>query len=288
MKKSLQQILILFLFLSPLLNAQSNVNLFSFQNRKKFADYLFCNKDYLRAFEEYRPFLKHFNNDTVKFKIAIGFRAMQRYREALLYFKELFFNSNFTNQSRNEFFKTLFLSNQIKAIKQYINEPIFNTNDSLNIPLKLFYAGRIFRLENIPDSNTLRKIFPADEYSRMKYFSLKGKTLPLKSAATAGILSALIPGLGKIYTGYYGDGITAFLMTSAFAILSYTNFKANHNFRAWLFAGLTGLFYSGNIYGSVVSANLINARIKFDFKRTFEMFLKSVNYFIPHYDFLCN
>ncbi len=267
---------------------QSKVNLFSLQNRKKFADYLFCNKDYLRAFDEYKIYLSEVNNDTIKFKIALGFRKMRRYGEALDYLKSLFFNSKFAIQARNEYFKTLLMANKINAIRRYIKEPIFITGDSLKVPLKLFYVAKMFGNTNLPDSNELKKIFTPEEYSQIDRFYWTKKNLPLKSLTKAGILSALIPGLGKIYTQNYGDGITAFLFTAALGTLAYANFKARHKFRAWLFSGLTALFYSGNIYGSVASAQIFNAKIAFDFRKKLKLYLEKVNYFVPQYNFICN
>ncbi len=267
--------------------AQSNPNFFSLRNRKKFADYLFCKKDYLRAFDEYRVYLNTMNNDTIKFKIAIGFRRMHRYKESLDYFKSLFFNSQFTNQARNEFFKTLLMSNNFKAIQRYVKEPIFQTNDSLNIPSKLFYMSRLLGSFNLPDSGKIKKIFSTKDFNDVKKIYLMKKKLPLKNPITAGILSAIIPGAGKIYTEKYGDGITAFLLTAALGTLAYTNSKAHHQFRAWLFGGLTLLFYAGNIYGSVASAQLFNAGVTFEFGEKLKLFLNKKNYFIPQYDFIC-
>ena len=108
---------------------------------------------------------------------------------------------------------------------------------------------------------------------------------PNKNPLIASVLSAIIPGAGKIYTGDIGDGIFTFLTTGVFTFLAYDNFKAEHNFRGWLFSGLAVMFYGGNIYGSFASAQIHNARIKYEFNLQLDSFIKLKNYFIPQYDF---
>ncbi len=49
-----------------------NINFNSPENIKLFADYLFCDHDYLRAIDEYEKYLKFSDEDTVRFKIAIA------------------------------------------------------------------------------------------------------------------------------------------------------------------------------------------------------------------------
>ena len=102
---------------------------------------------------------------------------------------------------------------------------------------------------------------------------------------TAGILAALLPGAGKIYTNNYSDGIFAFLVTGIISYISYTDFKAHHQFRGWLFAGLTSFFYGGNIYGSVASVQIYNAGINFKLNSDMKIYLEENNYFVPDYEF---
>jgi TM2 domain-containing membrane protein YozV len=127
--------------------------------------------------------------------------------------------------------------------------------------------------------------FDEDETNKVSYFYDWKKDPPYKSQALAGIFSAVIPGSGKMYVGEWGDGITAFLVSGLFAFLAYDNFKADHNTRAWIFTGLGTLFYGGNIYGSVASAQIYNAKINFEFNDSLKLFLEEENYFSQVYNF---
>ena len=76
------KILYLFIFLS-LTSVQfaqsSNVDFDSPDNIKRFADYLFCDKDYLRAAIEYERLADINIGDTTELKIALSYSYMKDY-----------------------------------------------------------------------------------------------------------------------------------------------------------------------------------------------------------------
>lgn len=79
-----------------------------------------------------------------------------------------------------------------------------------------------------------------------------------KSPWLAASLSALIPGLGKIYAGHIGEGVGAFLTVGSFAALTAENWHRDGlgNWKTIVFGCLGTLFYIGNIYGSAISVKL--------------------------------
>lgn len=292
MIKSIQPLLILIqiCFLTstlaqPLENGE--VEIFSNSNRKLFAEYLYCQKDYLRAISEYREFLKHENNDTVKLKIGLALREMGRTGEALDNFKGLFFGSHFSDESRLEFMKTLFLSGQYSTLSGYNNIEIYRSAVYQNSVNKMLGAAALLNEAVIIDSSKFFEPFSEDEKNEIGKFYL-AKTAPaIKSELTAGLLSAAIPGLGKIYTDEIGDGITSLLFTGVLGFLAYDNFKNKHDVRAWIFTGLAAYFYAGNIYGSIAAAQNYNAGVRFNFENEFKIFLGQKNYFCPDINFNC-
>jgi len=76
-----------------------------------------------------------------------------------------------------------------------------------------------------------------------------------KSIIFAGFLSTIIPGLGKVYAGKLGEGITAFTTVGILAAITMENYiKAGpYNYKTLLFGSLFTVFYIGNIYGSAIS-----------------------------------
>lgn len=80
-----------------------------------------------------------------------------------------------------------------------------------------------------------------------------------KSMFTAGLLSAIVPGSGKIYAGRMGEGISAFLMTAGMALVTYENFRKDgwKDPKTIFFGTIFTTFYIGNIWGSALSVKLI-------------------------------
>lgn len=96
------------------------------------------------------------------------------------------------------------------------------------------------------------KVFD-DIYSRKLGFKSK-------SPFAAGLLSAAVPGLGKIYAGRLDEGIASFLAVGTCAAITAESWVKN-GFKDWrtiLFGAIGSILYIGNIYGSCVSVGLYN------------------------------
>jgi outer membrane protein assembly factor BamD (BamD/ComL family) len=103
------------------------------------------------------------------------------------------------------------------------------------------------------------------------------QNLPKKSAALAGIMSAVVPGSGYFYAGHYGDGITAFLI-NGLAIAGTVTAISQENYAVAAIVGGIGLpFYFGNIYGSANAAKKWNIAVRKD--------LRNKLYVTLNYDF---
>lgn len=271
-----------FIFLSAnIIFSQSidSINsLHSFENIIKFADHLFCEKDYLRAAEEYLRVDKTLINETNNFKTALSCSNIGDYSLAGKLFSAIKESSPFYYSSKLELMKMLFLEEKYSELDEFSK-----INDLQNS--KLYLISFFKNNEKIIQPNNFLEAFDETEKVEvMNLYQLKINA-PNRNPFFASILSAIIPGAGKIYTGEISDGIFSFITTGLFAFLSYDNFKADHKFRAWLFGGLAAGFYAGNVYGSYASAQIYNAHVKYEFNLALDSFIKSKNYFIPQYDF---
>ncbi len=88
------------------------------------------------------------------------------------------------------------------------------------------------------------------------------ESLPRKSGVLAGILSAILPGSGYIYTGNFKDGITAFLINGLAAAGVATGVYQENYAVSGIVGGVGLPFYFGNIRGSVNAARKWNAAVK--------------------------
>ncbi len=77
-------------------------------------------------------------------------------------------------------------------------------------------------------------------------------------------LSAVVPGLGKIYNGNYGEGAASFLLVGSFAGFAAESWikKGGGDWRTILFTSIASLLHISNIYGSYVSVGLYNSYLK--------------------------
>lgn len=79
-----------------------------------------------------------------------------------------------------------------------------------------------------------------------------------KSPFLAATASALVPGLGKVYSGHLGEGVSSFMVCGALAAVTAETWHKNglSDWRTILFGTLSAAFYVGNIYGSYISVEL--------------------------------
>jgi hypothetical protein len=275
---------IIFLALSGQVYSQNSINFHSPSNIRLFADHLFCQKDFIRASDEYKAYLAKTYNDTVEFKQGLSLQFTGAYDEALTSFHNIPYSSPFYTVSREEYARTLFLQKNYSSLRSY-----FTRSD----PSKDFFpfAGRLNNISyfytnaNLPPKDNFLSVFPEDQKADIQNFYEWKKDSPYKSPWVAGILSTIVPGLGKVYTENYSDGFFAAFLTGIFGYIAYTDFKADHNLRGWIFTGVTAFFYTGNIYGSAASAQIYNAKIRFDFESQLQNFLGLFHYDKGDYNF---
>lgn len=262
----------------------SSFDFHSLENLKKFADYLFCEGDYLRAIEQYGLLKDHSASDTTDFKMMLGYSKLALYKESNKYFNGIDDKSNFYSDAY-----LLSLKNKLISEPGVISIPSIQSFSSLQMKSfnKLTTISMLYTDEFDITREKFISPFDEDESNSITAFYDFKVEPPYKSPTLAGVLSAIIPGSGKMYVGEWGDGITALAVTSLFAFLAFDNFRADHTTHAWIFTGLGAFFYAGNIYGSVAFAQIFNARIDFEFNDGLKLFLEQENYFLLDYEF-CN
>ena len=207
--------LLVLLFLIPIasLPQSTSFDFHSPQNIKKFADYLFCEGDYLRAVEEYTLVKNFFCNDTINFKISLGYSKLSLHNQVFeSYSNENYFT--FREDAQMLYLKNLFL----------VDSSAFHTdlsNNSFPLEMDLAVTDYFLKLRSVyfieTRSNEIKKEdllkpFNLTTKEGSRIFIDLSENPDYKSPALAGILSAVIPGSGKMYVGEWGDGITGLLI----------------------------------------------------------------------------
>jgi tetratricopeptide (TPR) repeat protein len=252
----------------------SEIEYFKPENIRRFADYLYDEKQYTRAAGEYQRFLfatDSFpgNADSIFFKIALCYRFSERYKYSINYFKKII------NQDDQSSLLT----------EAYLEIGVcYALMDSFMVSNKVLESYFLGHLTEDPRANQLRALnhMQRQEWAKARdllndtmpnsrdiFFLLeKGENLPKKNRFLSGMFSAVIPGSGKYYCARPMDGFHSFVTTGITTWQAYEGFKEDglHSVKGWIFGVLGGLFYLGNIYGSVVAADIYNEEQETMFK----------------------
>jgi len=132
------KIFYLIILLSSIMFSQQ-IDFQSPENIKLFADFLFCDNDYLRAIDEYEKYLVAVDDDLVQFKITIAYSSMNDCENAINKLSLIKKTSPFYEQSKIELLKSLYLQN-IDSVFYAVAETLINS--------KSLYANNAYRLKN--------------------------------------------------------------------------------------------------------------------------------------------
>jgi len=259
MKKSSLTIYLVF-FLISFCSAQ---NIFDFNSTIKFANFLYNNKNYSGAINEFMRAwnLKDLSVDS-QIKLFQSYLFSKNPTEGIKLYK----TKNPTLLTDNDTIEVIYGKLLISA-KQYEdifwlveNSQTLTKEQSLYLSISSeLLAGNWnqtnIRMNELSGNLTLKpfeSIF--NDIENVKYKS------PLLSLS----LSSVVPGLGKVYSGYWKDGLVSFLAISIAAWQTYRGFDKYGPSRAygWIYASLSTTLYFGNLYGSFKSANKKNYILK--------------------------
>jgi len=264
---------------------------YSPENILKFANYLYGNGDYIRAAGEYQRYLfltpKSAGSDSIYYRIIKSYFFSADYKRC----KQLL--DKFSERYPSSFRKTeIDLYRSIVKFRQgYYKESLnlVQSYSGLNIELKNIVTARNYLqfgdfkkakecscppTEPYPSSKGVAVV---NEYSKVLMQLCKKITwadsLTFKSKFQAGLYSSIIPGAGKIYCNRSADGFYSFLIVGLTAWQAYDGFKDKglKSSKGWIFGTLGTGFYLGNIYGSIIAAELYNKRIHDDFLQGLQM-----------------
>jgi hypothetical protein len=89
-----------------------------------------------------------------------------------------------------------------------------------------------------------------------------------KKPGLALLMSSIVPGSGKAYTGRWGDAFISFLFVTTNAYASYRAFhkKGIKSVNGWIFGGIAFSFYSANLFGSFKAVKQHNATLQSTFQ----------------------
>lgn len=260
---------------------ETKVDYFYPENIRKFADFLFQERDYLRAASEYQRyfFITPQNKDFALYKVGLSYRKGQNYNNSIRYFSKIiedYPQSKLSSSAHYQIGLSYLENEKYQDSLSFLQDAVVKEeNKEEKDKLKLLLGLDYLNLKkwdpalNVFDSiqvDNHDEIF-IDYVRRYHDYANKGKKLRYKSKFLSGLFSTIIPGSGKIYCNRTADGITSFMINSLLGILTYTSFNTEgpDSTRGRIYGTFFTLFYSGNIYGSVVAAENYNRELEDSF-----------------------
>jgi tetratricopeptide (TPR) repeat protein len=232
-----------------------------------FADSLAAENDYYRAITEYKRFLHYSPKDTraAYAQLAIGkcLLAGQRWEKADLALKKVWvsYPGSEEAQTARQLYADAAYDRGDFATAETRYQRLQETLTAESSDSNLFKEG----LSQLQQSNLdeARESFSALQSPLSLQLSIsldEYQQLSKKSPQFAGVLSALLPGTGQLYTERPLQAGTAFALNAAFIYGAIESWE-NENYTT---AGILSLFemgwYGGNIYNAMNNAHKFNRR----------------------------
>lgn len=238
-------------------NSWSQEDLFDLNNSKKYADYLLSSGQYEASISEFERVVFLDTTDLeAKLKLISSYRLGEQFEKGVKRVPFLFEEpKDMPRPHALEYSKLLMSARSWEAARGF-----WNTSSKLPEQDKHLLQSTLFIFESdfVKAQEALNMIQTVgnplkDGYTSIVESGLNGKR---KSPFLAGLLSATIPGLGKVYTGDWKDAIVSLIFTGGMAFQAVRNFNnhGSNDFRPWAYTTIGTGFYIGNIVGSVKSA----------------------------------
>jgi len=278
-------LLIIFLILTLLsfAAAEESIDYYAPENVRKFADFLYEQGDYLRAAGEYQRYLFYQPRDSeeMRYKIALCYRFAGQTEQAIQNFQMLLRRHPeglFTSQAYYQIGATYFLQDQFEQSVEFLREALPHVTDARQHAAAEQLIGLSYLMQKQwSEAGEVFKTLQGSEVASVSQqavvyhsYAKNGADLPTRSPFLAGALSTVVPGVGRLYTGRLSDALTSLFIVSLTGWQAYDGFQRDglSSVKGWTLGTLSGIFYIGNIYGSVISARVYNRRVADEFLTT--------------------
>jgi hypothetical protein len=266
---------IILLFLVKISVGQDNI--FDCDNSKRFAEYLFNTGQFELSQHELEriSFFCEYDS-TSQLTLLKSYRKMSKFDKANQFFasKNIDSLNNLNPDFRDEYIRLLMTERKYSDVQKEIADGLnFSQEEEHKIGTELLLKNweKAYQL-SIQDNTQLNF-----KLAGLRGVAEKSHKAKRKSPVLAAIMSAVIPGTGKMYCGYWGDGAMSFMFTASSAFFSVRGFNkyGSKSIYPWIIGGLAASYYTANIYGGASSANRYNENLDHAFIHETEQILYS-------------
>lgn len=258
--------------------------------RLEFSSFLFHQKKYSLYITEIHDISNAFSPTLLPseygFYLAFSYFQTNQYDSIFSFDKNRIFKTY--NQRINS--KLFAIKKAVSITGRSISKPQISLENKRKNPenefikfLKLVDSLQIHK--TIQESIVFRNKGLQASYNRLLYASEKYNAYNPKSPVIAGVLSALVPGTGKIYAGRPKECLVPLGETLALSLVAFEGYRKDdlHSPQLYIFGGLCALFYIANIYGSAKAVIVSNAHVTEELHKIIsEEVNRSINYLLDY------
>lgn len=229
-----------------------------------FSEFLIENGNLIEALRFIDPILQSENlsnpvRDSLLFFKATAHEKLKNDSLAIFYFQKVSEESPLFVRSRFMVVQRLIAESKFSEALEIVRT-IPETNSEYSNEVRAFlwlglqeYTNSQQNLKVLPDEKRMVSPQLKKELAAVRWYSGERKKLKKKSPFIAGLLSALVPGLGKVYAGSVPQGIASFLRIGILGGIATELFlRQGHKDPQFIFfTGVAAAYYVGGIYGSV-------------------------------------
>jgi TM2 domain-containing membrane protein YozV len=255
----------LFLLFISLGNFIFSQNIYDSDHRIRFADWLYDNKEYKSAIIEYRHALFLGQCDfPCQFRLFNSYLLTKQFNPGINTYKSVYPQGLANNDTIEMIFgKMLILNTDYSELSDLIKSSRTLSDD------QLFFLDISNDLFAEKWENAVQKDLNFSDNVKEDYYRPvinKIENTKYKKPYVSFLLSTVIPGSGKMYSGFWYDGIISLSIVGITAWQAYRGFTLYGSDRpySWIFATLSVSFYISNLYGSIKAANMKNYNLKQD------------------------
>ena len=260
-----------------------------------FADSLFQERDYLNAAHEYKRLLFLHPDapqiDFIAFRVAASYQNAGKLENAIRAYQLLidtYPKSILVERAKNNIAQCHVLSGNseqgLASLKRFLSEH----QESGLAPRAHFTIGMLHadKGEWAQASRVWSDVYStypdtpfAEVSDRLARRIKNADTLPHRSSTVAGVLSALVPGSGQVYTGRTTDGLYTFVGMVVLGSASFY-YADQERYEVAIPVGALSLFFYGNgIYQSIQSARVFNVRHEAQFRNRLQQEIRGSGLF---------
>lgn len=207
----------------------------------KFANKLYQSKEYYRAISEYKRLIHYFPEsayiEKARFNIGKSFMAGGERLAAVKYWKKLL-----EDPSSSEIETQIRWHLGISYLDMDMEKPYLLRQEYIEQGMEQFRILKQMNPELTPLYKQWKAMPPPSE----------------KSPLLAGMLSAVIPGSGSLYTNRPQEAFYSFFITGMFYLAALEAYREEDKPLATVFGFFSITFYGGNIYTAINSAHKYN------------------------------